>query len=188
MNNIIYLFGPSCSGKSTLGIALHENLGSQWTYIDRDDLVERDLCTDSTANTLLDQKVQLIRNRVIIDAQIPWREKREGERYFLILPPLQTLLERDANRALLLKRQEKRAYYAREYVKETYQTLSQIEKTKFDYCFDSSQISIQDEIVIVKTFIQGKKEGWLQMKYTYFAVACLAFTVVCLLLSKTSKM
>src|ERR1700722_7641570 len=98
MNNIIYLFGASCSGKSTLGKALQNSLGNQWTYIDRDDLIEQGLCSDSTANAALEEKVQSIKNRVIIDAQIPWRKKRKDELYFLVLPPLKTLLERDATR------------------------------------------------------------------------------------------
>jgi Chloramphenicol phosphotransferase-like protein len=154
MNNIIYLFGASCSGKSTLGNALQNSLGSQWTYVDRDDLIEQGLCSDSTANTALEEKVQSIKNRVIIDAQIPWRKKREGELYFLVLPPLKTLLERDTARTEQLKRTEKCAYDAKKYVIKTHQILNQIEKIEFNYCFDSSQVSVQDEVNTVTTFIQ----------------------------------
>ena len=153
MHSIIYLFGASCSGKSTLGRALQESLGSEWTYIDRDDLIEQGLCTDSTANTILEEKVQLIKNRVIIDAQIPWREKKMGELYFLVLPPLNILLERDEARTIFLRRTDNAAHYAKEYVKETYQTLEGIEKTKFDFCFDSSQISVQQEVDAISSFI-----------------------------------
>lgn len=87
MNNIIFLFGPSCSGKSTLAKALHNHFGNEWTYIDRDDLIEQNLCTDLTADATLEERIRSIKNKVIIDAQIPWRKKREGEFYFRVLPP-----------------------------------------------------------------------------------------------------
>ena len=182
MNDVIYIFGASCSGKSTLAKALQNSLGSQWTYIDRDDLIEQGLCSDSTANKALEKKVQLIKNRVIIDAQIPWRKKGKGELYFLVLPSLKTLLERDTARTLKLKRTERRAYYAREYVKETYQILDKIEKTAFDYCFDSSKAFVQDEVNLIKTFIYDNSQCNLQIKYIYVAVAGLAFSLVCMLL------
>ena len=150
MSSIIFLFGPSCSGKSTLGKALQNNLGSEWTYIDRDDLIEQKLCTDSNADQMLEEKIQLIKNKMIIDAQVPWKEKQKGEFYFMVLPPLEVLLERDANRTLKLKRSEKRAYYAQQYVLETHHTLSRLPRENFDYCFDSSRESILEEINRVK--------------------------------------
>lgn len=151
MNGVIYLFGASCSGKSTLGKALHKDLGSEWTYIDRDDLIEQGICSELTADRALEEKVSLIKNRVIVDTQIPWREKKEGELYFLILPPLEILLRRDEERTLKLNRSEKRAYYAREYVKETHGILHQMEKAKFDCHFDSSQSSILQEVDVIKS-------------------------------------
>ncbi len=149
---LIYLFGASCSGKSTLGKALFSTLGTHWTYIDRDDLIEQGVCSDSTANATLEKRIELIKDRVIIDAQIPWRKKNLGELYFLVLPPLQTLLERDAKRTSQLQRTKIQAQYAREYVIETHQQLEQIDKAEFDYCFDSSKLSVQDEVKIIQTF------------------------------------
>ncbi len=181
MNNIIYLFGASCSGKSTLGKALQNSLGSGWTYIDRDDLIEQGLCTDLTANTTLDEKVQLIRNRVIVDAQIPWRKKREGELYFLVLPPLKTLLERDFTRTLLLGRTVKQACYAKEYVIQTYENLDRMDKTEFNYCFDSSQVSVRDEVNTIKAFVVYTPQLNLQVKCICFAIAGLALSLVCVL-------
>ena len=64
-------------------------MGPQWTRIDRDDLIEQGLCSDNDANRLLDEKIQ---NYFIIDAQIPWRKKQEGEFYFLVLPPLERIV------------------------------------------------------------------------------------------------
>lgn len=187
MNHVIYLFGASCSGKSTLGEALQCSLGSEWTYIDRDDLIEQGLCVDSTANATLEEKVQQIKNRVIIDAQIPWREKRQGEFYFLILPPLQTLLERDAARTLELKRPEQRARYAREYVIETHQTLDKMKKAQFDYCFDSSQLSIQQEVEVIRDFVSYQAKPSLRIKYTCLVIAGLTFSLICALLYREEE-
>lgn len=153
MFNSIFIFGPSCSGKSTLGQALQKDLGSEWTYIDRDDLIEQNVCTESTADRTLEERIQSIKGNIIIDTQIPWREKQKEEFYFMVLPPLEVLLERDAERTIKLKRPEKRAYYAREYVLKTHRTLSNMRKENFDHCFDSSRESVMDEISTIKALI-----------------------------------
>jgi adenylate kinase family enzyme len=142
----IFVFGPSCGGKSTLAKQLHATLGDTWTYVDRDELIEQSICDEANADRVLDQKIKEIKDRVIIDAQIPWRERKEGELYFLVLPPLHTLLERDDNRTVFLKRCSERALRARNYVIETYDTLSQLPKEMFNRCLDSSQLSVEEEI------------------------------------------
>lgn len=147
MCNVIFLFGPSCAGKSTLGIALQNDLGNDWTYIDRDDLPE------SEADETLEKRIESVKN-LIIDAQIPWREKKMGEFYFVVLPPLDILLQRDAERSEELHRSAKRAHYAREYVLETYNTLSAMKQETFDHCFDSSKESVTDEINRIKSVIK----------------------------------
>jgi len=124
----IFIFGPSCSGKSTLAEKLQENLGDDWSYLDRDHLIEQRLCDEITADLTLDEKNESLRNKLIIDAQIPWREKKEDELYLLLLPPLEVLLERDAERTRKLKRSEKRAYGAERYVRETYDALNKMDK------------------------------------------------------------
>lgn len=151
LTGVIYLFGASCSGKSTLGQALLSHLGNQWTYVDRDDLIDQGLCSDTTADVTLEAKIQQIRNRVIVDAQIPWKKKEKGELYFLVLPPLQTLLDRDTQRTSELQRTATKAQSARDYVIETHDTLAQMDKADFDYCFDSSQLSVQDEVNLIQT-------------------------------------
>jgi adenylate kinase family enzyme len=156
MSNVIFLFGPSCSGKSTLGKALQSNLGSEWTYLDRDDLIEQNVCTDLTANKTLEERIQSVKNKIIIDAQIPWRERREGEFYFMVLPPLEVLLARDAARTITLQRSSQRAQYAREYVIETYNALSTMDRKSFDRCFDSSRESVSDEISVVQAVIKKR--------------------------------
>lgn len=154
---MIYIFGPSCSGKSTLSKALQESLGCKWTYLDRDQLIEERLCTNDTADKTLEEKIASIKERVIVDAQIPWAEKRETEIYCLLLPPLETLLERDMKRTKNLNRSEQRALYAKEYVITTYNTLSKMDREKFDICVDSSKVSVEETVLKVVQLL--KKEG-----------------------------
>ena len=71
MYNIIYVFGPSCSGKSSLAQALQEDLGNDWSYLDRDDLIEQKLCSEEDADKFLEAKITKNKNKWIIDTQIP---------------------------------------------------------------------------------------------------------------------
>lgn len=144
MSGIIFIFGPSCSGKSTLSHELIKQLGSEWTYLDRDVLIENGDCLESAADETLEERIKTIGNRIIVDAQIPWRSKKEHEFYCLLLPPLETLLERDAKRTVHLARSASRAEQAKKYVVSTYQTLSQLNPNKFDLRFDSSKIPAEE--------------------------------------------
>lgn len=153
MSGAVFIFGPSCSGKSTLAKALQNNLGSDWSYLDRDELIEQNHCNDSTADQTLDEKIEAIREKIIVDAQVPWRDRRENEFYFLVLPSLEVLLQRDSERTIRLHRSPSRAQHAREYVLETYDILSKMDKSKFDFSFDSSYFFIPDEISLIKTIM-----------------------------------
>lgn len=159
MNGIIYIFGPSCSGKSTLARTLQNHLAFQWTYIDRDELIESGMCIESAADTALDEKIRTVKDRVIVDAQIPWREKEQGEIYCLLLPPLERLLERDAQRTERLKRSERRAFYAREYVVSTHGALCAMDRKKFDVCVDSSLLSMEEIALKVLQLLESKNKG-----------------------------
>lgn len=178
-NNVIFLFGPSCSGKSTLGRALQNNLGRQWTYIDRDDLIEQNLCTESTADATLEKRIESIKNKIIVDAQIPWREKEKSEFYFMVLPPLKVLLERDAIRTVQLQRPKERAQFAQEYVIESYNILISMDKKSFNCCFDSSKETVQDEVNTIKSIINYRPD--FHIKYFCIAIAGFAFSLVCTL-------
>jgi len=114
MNRIIYLFGPSCSGKSTLGEALQQRLGEPWIYLDRDNSLTVASAFESTADQTLEEKIQAIGSQIIVDAQIPWAEKTKEAIYCLLLPRLEILCKRDAQRTELLNRSERRAFYARD--------------------------------------------------------------------------
>jgi hypothetical protein len=177
MCNTIFLFGPSCSGKSTLGKDLQTHLGSEWRYVDRDELIENRLCTDATADEALEWRIQHIRENIIVDAQIPWRPPRKYEFYFMVFPPLEILLKRDAERTIKLQRSARQAYYAREYVLETYNALNRMNRENFHHIFDSSQESIIGEIDRIKTIIGYKRKNYF--KYFCFTLLGIGCSIVC---------
>lgn len=142
----IFVFGPSCSGKSTLCHELNKRLGNGWTTIDRDDLIEQKICAEKDADLTIDQKIEKMKSKIIVDTQLPWRKKKSGEHFFLILPPLEVLLKRDAERTIVHKRSIEFAYHCKKYVQETHESLSKTSKEDFDDCFDSSKVSISEEI------------------------------------------
>lgn len=179
MNNIIFLFGASCSGKSTLGAALQKSLGRGWTYIDRDDLIELEGYQEEVANQVLEERIRLVGSKIIIDAQIPWRKKREGEFYFMVLPPLNVLLERDGRRTEKLGRSLQLARAARQYVVKTFTTLSRMDKKDFNCCFDSSRQSVEEEVRVITSMISSTFD--LHMKYFCISIAGVALGVVCVL-------
>jgi cytidylate kinase len=151
--SIIFVFGPSCGGKSTLSKALIQELGSSWSSLDRDDLIENNFCTDEKADELIEKSILSFQEKnrhLVIDAQIPWRApRRENELYLLVYAPLSELLLRDAKRTILLQRPEKKAYYARLYVEETFAKVFEIPLNlgfHYDLVLNSSQYSIQWEI------------------------------------------
>lgn len=141
----IFIFGPSCSGKSTLAKELKERMGESWSVLDRDDLVQKEEIPEGKANEEVDRRLEG-RTSMIVDAQVPWRDKNAGELFFLVYPPLDVLLKRDAVRTERLKRPEKRAHWAREYVKKTHGELGKIDKSFFDRIFASEE-SLEEEVL-----------------------------------------
>ncbi|MBS0652459.1 MAG: hypothetical protein JSR39_02910 [Verrucomicrobia bacterium] len=150
--SVLFIFGPSCGGKSTLSKALVEKLGPSWTYIDRDQLIEDDLCSEEVADLKLEEMIAYLQSdnrHLLIDTQVPWRAPRNGsEKYVLVYAPLSELLARDARRTARLERSPKRAYYARLYVEETFCDVFKAPYDlhfEYDAVFDSSQMSIDAE-------------------------------------------
>ena len=162
--SILFIFGPSCGGKSTLAKALVQQLGPPWIYLDRDQLIEDGLCMEEKADEMIEECIdlsQLKDQHVIVDAQIPWRApKKENELYILVYAPLSELLARDTKRTAILNRSPKRAYFARLYVEETF---IEVFKTParlnfyYDLAFDSSQYSIDAEIEKVLQLLLQRK-------------------------------
>lgn len=140
---VICVFGPSCSGKSTLTKALKNKLGDGWRRIDRDELPGNDV------DTTLDRIIALSADKLIIDAQIPWREKRDGELYVSVLPPLNILLQRYEKRMSNRKRTPERALQAKLYVENTFKIISEKPEGTFDFPLDSSKLSVEEEVEII---------------------------------------
>ncbi|KTC82615.1 AAA family ATPase [Legionella cherrii] len=153
----IYIFGPSCSGKSTLSIELKNIFGDECEYIDRDDLIEQKICPEEMADLTVDEIVKDIEKTVIVDSQIPWREKKDGELFFLLFPPLQILLARNEKRNENLNRARSRSEICKQFVIETYEALDKISKEQFDAVFDSSYVTIYEIADEIVQIIQNKK-------------------------------
>lgn len=171
--SIIYIFGPSCSGKSTLCIELKKILGTEWIHIDRDNLIEQknrievmdniqiadlihDILESTTKEIIADVALDEIfidtDALVIIESQIPSRNKKDGEFYFLLLPPLDVLLQRNTMRDERRNRNYLSALTCRQFVTDTFAKLNKIPKEQFDAIFDSSSMTISDianEIALV---------------------------------------
>jgi hypothetical protein len=176
--NTIFLFGPSCGGKSTLGKALQRSLGREWSYVDQDDFIENGLCLEEHVNAFSESRIREIGKKVIVDAKIPWRDKKPGEFYCLLLPPLNVLLQRDATRTLKLNRTVRRSRGARLHVIDTHKVLSQINQSNFDLCMDSSKISTSKEVAKIKALMKGKAQ--LSFACVTLAVIGLSFSLLAL--------
>lgn len=129
---IIVLFGTSCAGKSTLGKKLQNNLGAQWQFIDRDDLIEQriDTCDKSDEeelNFLADEvNKRLCMSNIIIDTNLyadNFVKKLFATNVFrvLVYAPLKLLLERDEQRTQVLQRSAEQVCYAKQFVLNTYE-------------------------------------------------------------------
>lgn len=150
---ILFIFGPSCGGKSTLAKALFQQLGPSWTYLDRDQLIEDGLCIEEKADEMIENSILSFQSKdqhIVIDTQIPWRaQKSKGELYVLVFAPLSELFARDLKRTIQLHRSPKRAYYAHLYVEETFAEVFKAPVRLdfyYDLVLDSSQYSIDAEI------------------------------------------
>lgn len=164
MQTTLFIFGPSCAGKSTLSLQLQNTLDGDWTYLDRDDLVENQICEEEDADSTIDHTIQSAQTNLIIDAQTPWRKKQKGEYYFMVLPPLEVLLERDRLRSELYQRPEKRTMRARKFVEKTHSILSRLDRKDFHLCFDPSQLSLEQEVAMIISIAGLSKK--IQGSYT----------------------
>jgi len=148
----IFIFGPSCSGKSSLAQFLHSQLGEDWIYLDRDDLIEKENIPEEHADKEIDNRLEF-KSKFIVDAQIPWRDKKIGELYFLVFPPLEILIHRDEKRTKDLLRTDEQAFWARSYVIETYNKLLQRPQVIFHDIFDSSKQTLEVESKKIISYI-----------------------------------
>jgi adenylate kinase family enzyme len=115
----LFVFGPSCGGKSTLFKALIKQLGPTWTYLDRDLLIENGLRIHEKADEMIEECIVSFQSKDqndVVDAQIPCRAQNKDELYVLVYAPLGELFARDSRRTIRLNRSSERAHYARLYV------------------------------------------------------------------------
>jgi chloramphenicol 3-O-phosphotransferase len=143
----LFIFGASCSGKSTLARALQERLGQEWVYLDRDDLLEKEGIEENAANQEIDRRLNSLVYHVI-DAQIPWREPKKNERYVRVFCPIENLFKRDEMRNEKMQRPEARASRARKYVYNTHQSLEKC-NIHFDLILDSSRLTVEQEVEMI---------------------------------------
>lgn len=158
MANIIFVFGPSCGGKSTLAEALKTRLGDGWTYVERDALVDKEGYEEERVDAELDRRIKQIGCKMVIDADTPWRKKQEGEYYFLVHAPLSILQERVEMRIATIERVRQIAGLARGFVSGTYREFNEMDKSQFDKCFDSSQSSVLEEVSVIESVIKKETE------------------------------
>lgn len=157
-NKVIIIMGASCSGKSTLSKKLLSSLGDQWHLVEldviEDELKEqgKDTSDEALINAVVTQTNALLGAgwNVIIDTNI-YHEQLQllataDKKFIFVYCPLAVLLERNAQRDLVLKRPAKRSAYARAYVEKTFANFEQC--TQFDIRVDSSTSTIEPSQLI----------------------------------------
>lgn len=120
------MFGPSCSGKSTVSKKIAQQLGAQWHLIDRDDLIENGSLDENDLvgfADLINKKAQI--SSVVIDTNHYTQAffdllKAESKLRILVYAPIATLLARDELRTQRLARSAQRALRAKRFVIDNY--------------------------------------------------------------------
>lgn len=128
-SRIIFVYGSSCSGKSTLSTALARELSSLWRVIDRDDVIDQ--CQDEErADDFLLEAIQAAFEQgvsVIVDTQVPPQFAQNMQLYeplfVFVYANLPTLIRRDEHRSDIKNRPLMRNYYARSWVYDTFALL-----------------------------------------------------------------
>lgn len=126
MEQAIIVFGPSCSGKSTLSKRIARNLGSEWRVVDRDDLIEEGRLGDYDLVGFADYiNMQTKRSPLVIDTNLYTEDffetlKLDCKLRVLVYAPFSKLLERDELRNQRLQRSPERAQRARFFVVNNY--------------------------------------------------------------------
>jgi|GEM_PF-5532379 len=131
---VIVLFGPSCAGKSVLGKSLCAQLGISWEFVDRDDLIEQRadkadrpdqeelyFLANEINKRLHDKNANLVVDTNLYTDDFITLINTASVMRVLVYVPLNVLLERDAQRTQLLQRSAKNAYYAKQFVLNTYE-------------------------------------------------------------------
>lgn len=159
---VIFIYGTSCAGKSTLSKQLIKSLGNQWKLIDRDKVIEErqknylqhhshlskeqlrqafDQIEAQADEAVLEEIRRATHNalHVIVDTQLHQNllNQLSEARSFsvLVYAPLHVLLERDHQRNQRLNRSEKRQFYAKAFILETFAQLYSL-----DICQENAKL------------------------------------------------
>lgn len=128
----IIVMGASCSGKSTLCLQMLKKLPSSWCLLGLDEIEdnfkasERDHTISDIIYELVHQANALLEEgkNVLIDTNVYdclFKEiQSSGRICVLVYCPLSVLLQRNEQRDKKLGRTARRAFYARQYVEETF--------------------------------------------------------------------
>ena len=126
MQKVIVVFGPSCSGKSTLSKNIAHSLGQEWRAVDRDDLIENGILDSDDLLAFADSiNKQAESDCLVIDTNLYTDSffnllKADHKLRVLVYAPLVKLIERDELRNQRLQRPPERAKRARLFVINNY--------------------------------------------------------------------
>lgn len=156
-SKVIIVFGPSCSGKSTLAKKIARNLGHEWLVIDRDDLIEKGSLDPYDLKTFADYiNMQIKVTSLVIDTNLYTTEffnsiKADNKLRVLVYAPLARLIERDDLRNKRLQRAPERAHRARLFVINNYHYFYNTDNRGFQigYKQDQKDISTPYEIELL---------------------------------------
>ncbi len=179
MHKAIIVFGPSCSGKSTLSRKICVRLDSGWEHIDRDDLIDDNVIgSQDLAACAAHINKRLQTTSVVVDTNLYSQEffdqiKAHQKIAILIYNPLQKLLERDVLRTQKFNRTDQRAQRARAFVISGYATYFSGDpkyKTPFleqekqvytpyahDLCVSGSEEDIDKIMTQIRTLLDAPK-------------------------------
>lgn len=164
---LVWIAGPSCSGKSTVSRLLHEKHPS-WTLIEYDTIeenmgrhVSQELVFDqliTEINTALNQNTS-----VIVDTNTLYKEKIEALQckatvvYFYIYAPLELLLQRDAQRTLRLNRNKTQARRAQEFVIHNFYAFYPDGIPVQSQCIDSHTLDTINAVDVIEKYLQNNQ-------------------------------
>lgn len=179
MHHALIVFGPSCSGKSTLSRKLCRRFDAGWCHIDRDDLVDSGIIGEhDLAGFAAFINKRLETHSIVVDTNAYSQEffeaiKAKQKIRILVYNPLEQLLARDASRTLHLKRSEQKAKRAREFVLAGYSTFFGGQKNfatpfteksaqvctpfAYDVCVSGSEQNIDTIVSQIRTLINSRK-------------------------------
>ncbi|HLB40726.1 MAG TPA: AAA family ATPase, partial [Candidatus Babeliales bacterium] len=166
----LILMGASCAGKSTVSKALVGALGPNWKLVELD-VIEEQLRAAGEDHTIPSLLAALVRtanaalaagDNIVIDTNvydpILATIATAQQKYILIDCPLEALLIRDEQRNQRLRRNPKRAGYAREYLLKTHAKFAALkQRQQYDLTFDSSINTVNEMVRQVQLKVESTK-------------------------------